>query len=293
MSIVNDARAILACLQPLTGTRSSGNAVVTASPGPTVVLPANACAVPVIGGAIRYDRMVKVAKNPASSAGWTVGTATVVPMISNIGGADMNLPAGTPLRWWPAVPGVEAVSAVDGSGMTGGTLATGLTAIAQLAFFEDLAVPNLGEMLAKASISRFPAVVLAWEGSGDYSPIGRGQWTQQQQWGLYVIASRNDAEAARRLEGVVLLDAVCDQIWGQQEADGFHFSTPSGAQITGRKMLGASDRFYVYRASFTTGSSSNFKETRAFNPWTKTKLNASTADVVPLPLIVDNITPNT
>lgn len=284
--IVHDARAIMACLQPLTGARASGNVTVNASPGPTATLKGGSYGAPIIGGAIRYDRLVKVAQNPADKAGWPIGAATVVPCFTNIGGLDQNIPAGTSIRWFPALQGIEAVSQTVG-GLAGAGGDTSMTGVQELVFFEDIQ-PGAGMSLLKGAISRFPAVVLAWEGSGDAEFVGRGQWVQQQLWSIYVVVSRQDGDPNRRVQGLAIMDTIQNELWGRGAVDGEGFSTPNGAQFARRMALPIDPTFYVYRARVTTKSSYRQSEHRTFNPWAHTKLDMQTTDTPAFPTVVDN-----
>jgi hypothetical protein len=286
VSVVHDARAIMACLQPLTGTRATGSVTVNAVPGPSAVLPGGSYGAPVIGGSIRYDRLVKAAPNPDNLAGWPVTTGTVVPCFTNIGGGDQNIPAGTSIRWFPVATGIEPAS-VTPAGLTGGTPNESFAGVAQLVFFEEIK-PGQGGNVLKGGLSRFPAVVLAWDGSGKAQFVGRGQWVQQQLWSLYVIVSRVDADPQRRVQGLTILDAIEDYLWGRQMVDGTGFSTPNGAQFERRLAMPIDPSFYVYRAQVTTKRSVRRFEPRTFSPWLRTKLDATTTDVVPFKLVDDN-----
>jgi hypothetical protein len=287
MSVVHDARSILAALQPLTGARATGNVTVKAVPGPTAILKGGSYGVPVIQGAARYDRLVKVAQNPADKAGWTVAAGgTVVPCFTNVGGVDQVIPPGTLIRWFPAIDGTELASSTP-AGLAGAAPNTSTVGIAQLAFYEELQ-PGAGMTLFRGAISRFPAVVLSWDGSGDAEPVGRGQWAQEQQWSLFVVASRQDADPARRMQGLLILDAIQEQLWGRGNVDGEGFSSPRGVDFSRRQSLPIDEKFFLYRARFSTMATYRQSETRTFSPWQKTKLDLETTDTPTFPTVVDN-----
>lgn len=274
MSLIAEARALMAVVQPLTGERAKGDVIVTAAPGPTAVLPPSSYAVPIIGGAARYDLLFKTPENPDSAEGWTVGAATAVPLISNLGGAAGNIAGATAVRWYPAIEGIEPVSIVDPGGMTGGAPAEGLTAVKQVAFFEELGAVTGWEMLTKALVTRFPALVLAWESTGASEFLGRGKWAQKELWSIYVIVSRQDSDPSRRLEGLAILDAVTDLLVGRTTVDGFHFSGPSGIDVTARQLMTITEQFVFYRVRFTCATTTSFREYRGpFNPWLRTRLD--------------------
>lgn len=286
MSIVHDARAILAVLQPLTGPRASGSVAVSASPGPTAMLRGGSYGVPIVSGSARFDRLVKVAQNPTDPAGWLVGTGTIVPCFSNIGGVDQNVPAGSHIRWYPTLEGIEALSVTAG-GLSGAAPDPSVVGIAQLAFFEELKSGE-GMKLLQGGLSRFPAVVLAWDGSGESEFVGRGQYVQQQLWSIYVVVSRQDSDTSRRMQGLLIMDAIQEQLWGRQNVDGEGFSTPNGAQFVRRQSLPIDQNYYLYRAQVTTKASYRKSEPRVFGPWQRTKLDTTTTDDPPLPTVVDN-----
>lgn len=302
MAILDEARALLAVMQPLTGERAAGPLTVRATGAP-VKIPANVFAVPLVSGVMRHDLIVKTAVNPDDKEGWPVTSAgSAVPVLSNIGGLAMNQAEGARVRWWPTFDGVEAVSLVGAGGLVGGTEAMGFTAVKQMALFEQLR-PNLKdgpEDLFKHVFTRYPGVALTWEGSGPgdnqtISPlsqqgarVGRGRIIQQQQWSVYIITSREDANEARREEGLALLDAVADVIGERQFVDGFSFSSPAGAFIKSRSRWIISPSFYVYRIEVSTTGSRILRDPRNFvNPWLVTQLDEQTTDATPLPVVVD------
>jgi hypothetical protein len=302
MSILDEARALMAVLQPLTGTRAAGNLTVR-STGATGLLPANAFAVPIVAGVMRHDLMIKTALNPANPAGWPVGIAgTAVPAITNIGGAAQNVPADSPVRWWPAVEGIEPMAAVAAGGLAGAQDPVGLTAVRELELFEQLR-PNLQggpQDLFRGTFSRFPAVMVTWEGSGPgdnqtISPlrqegarVGRGRTIQKQEWNVFIVTSRLDSDPARREEGLVLVDAVAGILGERQFVDGFCFSAPAGAFIRGRSRWLISPAFYVYRIELVTTGSRVMQDARTYNPWLTTRLDVDTTDPVPFPVVDDN-----
>lgn len=303
MSIVSTGRALLSLLQPITGARSTATATVRAVPGPTAVLPRNAYAVPIVQGAARWDRMLKVAKNPLFDDGhWDVAAGgTAVSMISMVGGKDMNLAVNTPVMWWPTLEGIEPRSTLTVAA-TGGTEPTGLAALKQVAFFEQLR-PNLtgaAQDLFKSLVSQFPGAVLTWEESSpaDGSAIdmtantnarvGRGIFLYQHAWDLFVITSRVDSDPQRREEGLALVEAITELLQDATSADGQVFSNPQGVRVVRRQRYFVAANFYVYRLSLVTVAAVNAKERRTFHDWVRTRFDADTTDTPPLRLVNDN-----
>jgi hypothetical protein len=286
VTILSEARALLAVLQPLTGARASGTATVLAEPGPSAILPANTYAVPILSGAMRFDLLLKTAENPADDEGWTVTTAgDPVTMISVLGGNEHNLPAGTELRWWPATADIEPKSVLAGP-MTGGLDAVGLTALRQARFFEQLR-PNVDGApadLFKSMVNQFPSAVLVWERSRPVpagGKLGRGVSAYEQEWHLFIITSRSDSDSARREEGLALVDAVTEEMVDRSTVDGETFSAVSGLAIDERSRYFVGAAFYVYRIRFTTTTTVSKKDPRTFGPWLFTRLDEKSTDGPP------------
>lgn len=287
--IVNSARAIMACLAPITGTRATGHLTVSSATGGTsVVVPDGAFAVPVIGGSIRYDRGLKVAQNPTSKAGWTVTAATSIPALSNVGGEPQNLAAGTEVRWFPTVSGVELVSVVAAGGLTGGTNPTEFASIQQIGFFDEIAPNAIGETLVKAVFARFPAVLVAWEGSSEATPLDQKHWTSQETFGLYVVGSRQDSDPARRVEAVSLCDRIRDNLVGRTTVDGKHFSSPHAVHVGPRRVLKNTGAEYVFRIAVTVSIVVDRNDNRTWADWTASRLDCDTADDPALRVVTDN-----
>jgi hypothetical protein len=306
MSIVSTGRALLSLLQPITGNRSTGTATVRAVPGPTAVLPRNAYAVPIVAGAARWERMLKVAKNPAQDDGhWDVAAGgTPVSMISMVGGAEMNLAVGTKIRWWPTLDGIEPVSTLTVAA-TGATEPTGLAALKQVAFFEELR-PNLtgaAQDLFRSMVTQYPAAVLTWETSdpADGSAIdmtantsarvGRGIFLYQHAWDLFIISSRTDSDPQRREEGLAIVEAVTELLQDATTADGEVFSNPNGVRVVRRQRQMVSPNFYVYRIGLVTVAAMRATERRSFHDWVRTRLDIDTPDAPPLEIVDNNLIP--
>lgn len=307
MSIISTGRSLLSLLQPLTGARSLGTATVKSSPGGSATLPAHSIAVPIIGGAMRFDRLLKVKENPATQpeGGWTVVAAgTSVPMISIVGGADMNIPAGTEIRWWPSIDGIEAKSLIPGA-MGGAGEPSGLASLKSVAFFEQLRADLSGAAIDmfKSMVSQYPAAILVWEDSGPAdgnaidltaktsARVGRGIFLYQHSWDLFIISSRTDGDPQRREEGLALLEAMTELLQDATSADGLVFSNPQGVRIVRRQRWLVSPTFYVYRIQLVTVEATKRREARTFNDWTLTTLDVQTPDQQPLTTIYQNKIP--
>ena len=97
--IIRTARAIFSLLSPLIGDRSAGTITAHATDA-DVEIPANSYLAPTRG---TLDTRVLL-KTTAATTDTAAGPE--VPIRSAFGGAAVNLPEGTELRW---VPGIEGV----------------------------------------------------------------------------------------------------------------------------------------------------------------------------------------
>ena len=100
--ILRTARSVMSILSPLMGERSSGWVLVRATGAPAT-LPQNSYAVPVVGGQVHFDALVKtLPESTIDPAG------TLVPAASVLAGGFTNLAEGTELHLGPAHRGHRA-----------------------------------------------------------------------------------------------------------------------------------------------------------------------------------------
>src|SRR5574341_2492626 len=105
-SVMRAARAILALSQPMTGNRASGSVTASAAVG-TVVVPASSHLIPVVGGQLRPDLLLK------TSAEATVGTGGgAVPIISVVAVALNKKAPETVCRWEPPIDNLNPTATV-------------------------------------------------------------------------------------------------------------------------------------------------------------------------------------
>lgn len=258
-SIINVGRAIMACAQQLTGTRSTGSILITAS-GDDVTVPRNRYLLPVIGGRRRPDLAVKAAAGPNSDYSWTVtSSGTSVSALSNIGGRRMNYPDGTVFAFDPPLSGIA--SAVAGGAFTGGADLTTFGALRDFVMYETVIGPNRGLDAFRANVMAFPAAMLAWVDDEPYDGSSSDMTNRQSRAGtrksiykatfqIVVFSERTEDDHARRSEGLEALDQLASLLVDRQAIDGEPFSNPSGLQIRRRwRETGRQDiyqRFYVY-----------------------------------------------
>jgi hypothetical protein len=305
MTIIDNARALMALMQPLTGSRSTGSITVR-STGATGTLPANAHAAPIIGGVLRPELLVKTAVNtddsPTALPGhaWPITRAgTTVPVLSVLGGLCHDFPAGTVLRWLPEIDSIEPTAEIT-VGMTGGTANTSHVGVAEVRLYEQLTATAPGIEVFKAAFSRFPGVMLTWQssvpddGQGEQplgrreSRLGRGKTLLRNVWDIFVACSRMDSDPARREQGLDILDELTETMIDRATVDGMRFSSVRGLSVHQRARWNVSPSLYVYLLRVSTTDVAEKREHRNFAPWLRTRLDVDTPDEAPFPLVHDN-----
>lgn len=291
MSTLRTIRGIMAALQPLQGSYSSGIALVR-STGPTGYVPGGSFAVPALSGQSREDAVCFVPKNSTARDGsWLVTEAgTQLPLESVQGGPHTNVPAGTPLRWVPALDGIEPISAVH-TALTGGNAVPTLTsytgsALRQVRYFKDLGEVS-ARSLFNAGVNDYPAAVLAWasdapaDGSSQafYGPNatrpGRGRRVHQAVWILHLITSRLDTVDERSREGDELRDEVMRLLTDRIAVRGLNVSMDPGTQVQGAHLTTVSPTVYVEQITFGTAYTlikRPLPETPGPQPWEWTRM---------------------
>ena len=100
-TLVDNSRALMALLQPITGERATGQVRITTRPGSgSVLLPYGYYFWPVVDGQVEPQWLFKLAKNPGREDGcWEVTEAgDLCDAFSNIGGIRHNVTGGTVFR---------------------------------------------------------------------------------------------------------------------------------------------------------------------------------------------------
>lgn len=285
--ILRTARALLAIVAPTTGVQSTGTVTVCSTAG-TPTLPKNSYGVPIIGSALAHDHLIKTTADAVLS---TSGVA--VPVKSVLGGAGVNLAASTKIRWSPALPGVEAVSLVAAPGLTGGTQLTTFAAVQQARIYEQIGAGNAQRDLFAAKLGRYPALVLMWGASADGDRVARRRALFLEDWTFAIVASRLDNDDERRGEALQIMEDVTDLILGRDNVDGECISAPQPLLVTGRRRIVATESAYIYGVNFTTQSTVEGVNPKAYADLARFRLDLSTPDTIPLPVVVDDLIPNT
>lgn len=306
--ILNTARAVMALMQPLTGTRATGTVTMTAKAGQSFELKPGTYAFPVLSGKVRPHMHFKVAAPPSGDA-WTITDAGVaVTFISNLGGAKYNIPGGTVLRMDPPIEALD--TAVVAGDFIDGVDATGFGALKDVVIAEQLEGPVISlDMRRAPGLTRFPAAVITWDDGlpadgSTQTTLGRGNrvGTRSLLWALNyqisIISSRADSDHARRHEGMYILNAVARLISDRHMVDTECVSNPQPLQL--RQMLredGPQDvyqKFYIYHLMFGCTTTLESIDTRTYPDWLKAVLNVNKPQnpALPnqgdLPLVVDN-----
>lgn len=234
-TIVRIERAVTSCLQPLTGTRSTGFVLVRAT-GADVVVPAGSYALPIVRSAagnpqIDWRAMLKTTSSVANAnppASTTVTSAgTLVPITSVLGGLSQNLAPGTRVRWDPQIIGVEAESVIDTGGMTGGTAPNGPETVSRVVSVDGTGPATINIDAFKAFVGNFPALMVSWEGSQTQPKRGIGRTPEVHTFRVFIFVDRFDGTSPRRDEGKRILDAVKRNLFDRAHVDGEVFSAPA------------------------------------------------------------------
>lgn len=255
------ARAVMTLLGPMTGTGATGNLTV-ASTGATGTVPKNSYAIPVVNGQLSKHVLLKTT---AQAAVTSAGTA--VPAKALFGNTASNLAAGTAIVWDPPLTGIEARSVVRTGGLTGSVAASGRQSVTEIRFYEGLR-KVLTQDLLRSGIGRFPAIVIAWEGSRERDELGRRVDIIEEQFVLFVVTSRKDSDDARRGEGLDIFEEACDRLTRREVCDGERFTATAPLKIRRRTSFDYGAEHYVYSATFTVDRSLTRREPSDAPGWT-------------------------
>jgi hypothetical protein len=316
MSTVLDiARAIMAVCQPLTGTRATGEIVL--QPTVDLVVEPNSYFYPVVNGSVRHDLLFKIARNPArEDKTWhlTANTPTPVQVLSNIGGARHNMPAGT--RFVIEQPWREGLAdrPVTLGGFTGGADPVENQDLALWNFvpYESFGAQQNLELFRSSIGGRFPAAMIVWtesepadgmSTSGVVRPTkrGAGKISMSELFDIMLISNNASSEHERRGQGLRVLDEMTALLVDRMEVDGFNFSSPGGIHIRKRYRTPPNgEQFYkafqVYNLTLSAQNTFVQLDTRVYSPLLSFKIDAPREDhptaaaptATDLPLVINN-----
>ena len=284
-------RAIFAQLSPMTGTRASGTVLVTATDDGDVVLVPNTYLVPRVGGQAIDHRLYKVAPNPATAGAhgtggeWTIasGSTEEVAIVSNMGGAEQNLPASAYLEFDPLIAGlnrrVELVAAItNGSNDYADTPSL----VHRAAFWQSLPPGNAAAAFFAAQAGAFPAMLMVWLGSqtlqgrtsggqqGD-TRGGRGDRFMRERFQLFFASNKSESGRGRRNQGWIAMQGATALLSDRRVNDDGETLSGMGAgiEITSRDLAVAGTDAYIYSLEFEVNSVLSTLDARSFGPWLK------------------------
>jgi hypothetical protein len=303
-SVIDIARDIMSVISPTTGVRGSGKVLIKTKETTSVNLPRNWHLIPIVNGAAREDLLFKVGQGPLrakypngkriktdpnepdTESWWSVQPGgTLVNIHSLVGGNRHNLPKGTKFIFDPGHPDLES-EAILQRDITDGADPTHFGGCRSVVQFEQLNAVDVSLDTFRASVGKFPAVVIVWDGSEPadgttQSSIDRGRTrvgpTMQlfkERFNLFVIVERLDSGSVRSAEGLLLLDHITGWLTDQQSIDGQIFSSPTGVQIRGRgRVAGNNTNFqhvYVYLLQISVTTTLVPYDSRTFSLWLRT-----------------------
>lgn len=257
---------ILQVLAPLTGGLSTGS-VLASVPTGTLTMPAGTLLVPVVGGQLDHQRMARVVADTALTS-----APAAVALESVVGGLTQSF---TPTAWrFLGEPPGDATLAVSG-GMAGATDGP----IKQAVIWERIGTASAAADLFKGKVGRYPAIVLAWDGSTDTKKPGPGRIIHRDRWVAYLIVTRHDSHEARTYDGLDLLDAIEELL-----ADATH--TPSGERVSAPEGVMPGDRarvqvpqlstVHLYTMTFSSLLAVRRRSSAVATDWLSTSLTATT-----------------
>jgi hypothetical protein len=285
------ARALQAQLHPLTGGRATGTALVTRTGGP-ITLPPNTYAIPVNATSDTPSEnktlITKVAFNPATveahnqGGDWIVGaTPTQVAFVANAGGLRFNsIKTGYKLRFDPPVPGLEPTATVDAD-WSGGV--DGIVKAA--AIYEDVDDPR---SIFDTGVGVFPAIVIAWNGSevadGRTTGVSQGRTranrntrSYYEDFSIFVVVADAGGANQRRKQGQRITEAVRNCITDHSMNDDGEslVAWGTGVEVMQVAKAAQSPQVWVYVVRARLSTTVTRVDTRTWQPWLKSKVEAS------------------
>jgi hypothetical protein len=281
---IQQARDLMAVMQPVTGTRATACALFKPTGTDPAFLSRNQALIPEVNGAAREELCFKVGEGPTGSPKrWEIEPGgTSVQVLSILGGERHNLPKGTKLRLDPVPEGLEPLGELV-TPATGGLDPGWFGGCLSMVQFESMGGDLTLDAFRAQLGGQLPAVVLVWEASEPAD--GTTQSTLQQaatrtgrrvklfveRWVVFVLSKRMDSDHFRRQEGMQLLGDLSDLLSDRQSVDGRAFSTPAGIQIRGRTRITGRQapyqQLYVYALQIAVTSALHGRDDRTFHPW--------------------------
>lgn len=290
MSTAEIAYGIIAALAPLTGDRAAGSITVRAG-GPDAPVPIHSFGIPIRvseAGTEFLDWKFPIRTVQARTA---TAAGVAVSCVANVGGAKTNLAAGTRVRWFPSITGIEESSVVAAGGMVGGTEPLADGALRSLVWYQD--IPSSGpiaEDLIRAAVAKTPGAILYWGGSAGDDVAGNGRAVRKDRWGVIVVVDNVQSFEARAQLGLSLIDLVASLLvdrsgvlvpgLGSEPHHAMVVSSP-GIKISGRRQRQTFGNLYAFEVTFEThtgyaGIDGGATEA-VVNDWLRTRYDLPTA----------------
>lgn len=301
---VDVGRALMAALQPLTGSRSSGTVRMRATAGNTLSIPMNSYWVPIIDGQRQTSWLFKAARGTNEDGSWPVDDSgtSVVNLISNIGGQRHNLASGTVFA--PVLPqdllatGADAPTAT--SDFEGASEPGNYCGVRDMVLYETFDGPDFSVDLHRSPIRQFPAVMLAFQNLEPADGVaiaqnnqgevnaGNGKKFYKVTYTISVITSRAEGDMSRRMEGMLIADTIVSLLMDKHATDtGECLSNPGGLQV--RQMIREDGpqpvykKFYIYTVLVSAMTVVTRLDFRVFPPWLRAVMNVDKPQVPSLP----------
>ncbi len=293
MIVLPAARAILALVQPQTGTRAAGVVTAVAASSP-VTLPMNSYLLPVVNGGIRPELVFKTTQGPNVDRSWTVTSGgTAVGVTSVLGGLRHVLAAGTVFRWDPPIAGLNP-TATSSAGTAGGLDPTFFGGLKSAVFYDEMGGQSPTLDAFRARLSALPGLVLVWESSepadGSVTDttnrgtrLSRGQMFFTENFMAVVVANRPDGANARRSEALAALDEVTLWLHDRASVDHEVVSNPGGLQVRSRFRVPLGNRdaaqtVEMFGMRFAATRVYKMRDSRTYNDWLLTRVRVQATD---------------
>jgi hypothetical protein len=294
-SIVDLSRALEAVFQRVMGNFGTGQLLVKTAvdpvsglPGPDVVLPRGAFAIPVLDGGEVENAIVYVKRNPAtyiepakglggSGGDWTITAAgTLVDVETLQGGEQVNQVAGVRYRWDAPRPGIEATSVLQ-TDVTGGDFASN-----RVKLVRQLRTMKSADQVAliTGKVSSYPALVLGWggmsptDGPMQTKPGPRTARANQVSmlyritWKLFVLSSTLESDTRRLRQGMTLVSDLLEILADCESARELRVSTSPGIEILNAQPFETNPRVNVDTIEFATSTALQRRvQPEVFSPW--------------------------
>ncbi len=302
---IDTGRAIMAALQPLTGTRSVGFVKMRTKPGTLLAIPRNSYWSPVVDGQRMTSWLFKVVDGPNADKSWTVDDSgtSLVGMMSNLGGLKHNVDATT--QFQPDIPIDDLVltgadTPTANANFEGATAPADYCGVHDMAIYETFDGPAFTLDLHRSPINAFPGIMLAFQ---DFEPAdgvaiaqnnqmainaGDGKKFYKVTYSISVLTTKGEGDMSRRMEGLMIADVIMQLLNDKHSTDpGECLSNPGGMQV--RTMIREDGpqpiykKFYIYTVLVSAMVTLKRLDFRTYNPWLRAVMSIDKPQIPSLP----------